>query len=247
MALSAGIDQAQGGIIILMDSDLQNDPHDIPLLLEKLNEGYDVVSGWRKDRKDRFLTRKVPSWIANSLLSKLSGVKIHDFGCTLKAYRREIISKIELYGETHRLIPIYTQMFGAKTAEIVVNHRPRIHGHSKYNLWRVFKVILDVIITHFLAVFATRPIYIFGGIGLCALTISILGGFFVSTRYFFFGGVWMSPLLLISLMFFALGIQLLLLGIIAELLVRIYFKSRDEKPYYVSEVYKSNSTDPSPY
>ncbi|MBN1793655.1 MAG: glycosyltransferase family 2 protein [Candidatus Omnitrophica bacterium] len=236
MAIAAGIDLAKGEAIILMDGDLQNDPRDIPVLLTALSEGYDLVSGWRRKRKDAFITKKIPSKVANFLISKLTGVSLHDFGCTLKAYRASVIAGLDLYGESHRLIPIYAAMQGANIKEVVVNHRPRRHGKSHYGLWRAFKVLLDIFIARFFAIFSSKPIYIFGGSGLVALFFSIFLGVIVIVRRLFFLGEWVSPLLLISLILFAIGVQFLLLGILAEVLIRVYFKSSGKKPFLLQEI-----------
>jgi glycosyltransferase involved in cell wall biosynthesis len=175
-AMVAGIDHAQGEILVLMDADLQNDPSDVPKLLEKIREGYDVVSGWRRDRKDKWLTRRVPSQIANWIISRISGVRLHDYGCTLKAYRRSALEGVNLYGEMHRFIPIYASWSGGKVTEMVVNHRPRVAGVSKYGLGRTFKVILDLVTVKFLGSYSTKPIYFFGGFGLILFLIGFGGG-----------------------------------------------------------------------
>jgi len=175
-ALSAGIDFSKGDILIPMDGDLQNDPEDIPVLLQKIEEGYDVVSGWRKNRKDPFLTRRLPSVIANKIISWIGGVSLHDYGCTLKAYRRDILKNIRLYGEMHRFIPIYAQWIGARVTEVPVRHSPRGSGSSKYGMSRVFKVILDLMVVKFLLSYSQKPIYVFGGIGLLMILAAFLSG-----------------------------------------------------------------------
>jgi glycosyltransferase involved in cell wall biosynthesis len=176
-AMMAGIDYASGEIIVPMDGDLQNDPVDIKRLIDKIHEGFDVVSGWRRDRHDETFKRNIPSRIANKLISWISGVHLHDYGCSLKAYKRDVIKGVRLYGEMHRFIPIYASWFGAKVTEISVTHHPRIYGESKYGLERIFKVVLDLIVVKFLAKYATKPIYIFGGFGILMLITSFFGGF----------------------------------------------------------------------
>ncbi len=232
-AIAAGVDHARGGVIVLMDADLQNDPEDIPRLLDKIEEGADVVSGWRKDRKDPFLTRVLPSRIANALISKVTGVPLHDYGCTLKAYRRDILQSFRLYGEMHRFIPAYAAAVGARIVEIPVRHHPRRFGRSKYGLGRTLKVLLDLITVKYLISFSQKPIYLFGGMGLVLLVPGwLLLLFLIVRRIFWQVGILTSPLFLISLMFIILGFQSILMGLIAELLVRIYHESQG-KPIYV--------------
>ena len=231
-AIAAGIDHARGDVIILLDADLQNDPADIPLLLQKIDEGYDVVSGWRYDRKDRFLTRTLPSRIANYLISIVTGVHLHDYGCTLKAYRREVITGFRLYGEMHRFIPVYANSIGARIIEVRVNHHPRTYGKAKYGLERTIKVILDLFTVKFLTSYAKKPIYLFGGTGALMM---LLGGatllFLFIRRVWFNVGVTASPLFLIGVTATILGFQSILMGLIAELLVRTYHESQ-KKPIY---------------
>ena len=231
-AIAAGIDHARGDVIILLDADLQNDPADIPLLLQKIDEGYDVVSGWRYDRKDRFLTRTLPSRIANYLISVVTGVHLHDYGCTLKAYRREVITGFRLYGEMHRFIPVYANSIGAKIIEVRVHHHPRTYGKAKYGLERTIKVILDLFTVKFLTSYAKKPIYLFGGTGALMM---LLGGatllFLFIRRVWFNVGVTASPLFLIGVTATILGFQSILMGLIAELLVRTYHESQ-KKPIY---------------
>ncbi len=225
-AIAAGIDHAEGDIIVLMDADLQNDPADIPLLLSKIDEGYDVVSGWRQKRQDVFFTRKLPSTIANSLISWVTGVHLHDYGCTLKAYRKEILTGFRLYGEMHRFIPAYAQNVGAKIIEIPVNHHPRKFGKTKYGLNRTIKVILDLFTVKFLMSYANKPIYLFGGTGLALMIASIFTLLFLFIRRLGWGiSVLNSPLFLTSMVFLILGFQSMLMGLIAELLVRTYHES----------------------
>ena len=231
-AISAGIDYSKGDIVILMDADLQNDPADIPMLLAKLDEGYDVVSGWRKNRQDNKLTRNLPSHIANRLISNSTGVKLHDYGCTLKVYRREILDNVKLYGEMHRFIPVYAYEAGGKITEVVVQHHPRKHGKANYGLERTFKVILDLITVKFLMAFSKKPIYLFGGVGVGLMTISI--GLFVwlaLRRIIKDISVLGSPWFQISIMMFILGFLAVLLGLIAELVMRTYYESQDKNLY----------------
>ncbi len=236
-AIAAGIDHSDGDIVILMDADMQNDPADIPIMLAKLDEGYDMVSGWRKNRKDPFLSRTVPSRIANGLISWVTGVHLHDYGCTLKAYRREFLSGFRLYGEMHRFIPAYVSASGARVAELVVHHQPRKYGKSKYGLERTLKVILDLFTVKFLLSFSVSPIYIFGGVGMGTILISAIILIFLAVRRIFFStSVLGSPFFQISVMFFALGFQTILMGLIAELLMRTYHETQDKPTYTIREV-----------
>ncbi len=232
-AIAAGVDAASGEIIVTMDSDLQNDPADIPRLLAKLEEGYDVVSGWRKKRKDDLWLKKIPSNLANTIIARLTGVKIHDLGCTLKAYRSRILKNIEFHGEIHRLLPLYAAIQGAKITEIPVKHYKRKYGKSKYGISRFFKVILDMFALIFIWKFLPKPIYAFGGIGLASLSFSGVIGLFIVFRKVFLAGVWVSPLLFIFVMFFLLGIQFILMGILAEFILRLYFGVKDLKRYRI--------------
>lgn len=233
-AIAAGIDHSKGEIIILLDADMQNDPADVPMLLAKLDEGYDLVSGWRKQRKDNAVTRNFPSMMANRLISWVTGVELHDYGCTLKAYRREVLEGFRLYGEMHRFIPVFAHSVGAKITEVVVNHHPRRFGKTKYGLERTGKVILDLFTVKFLISFASKPIYLFGGTGglLMILSAVIMAYLFVR-RIFFLVGVTGSPLFQTSVMFFILGFQSMLMGLIAELLVRTYHESQRKPTYTV--------------
>jgi glycosyltransferase involved in cell wall biosynthesis len=240
-AMSAGFQFASGEIVLPFDGDLQNDPADIPKILDKLAEGYDVVSCWRRDRKDRWLSRKIPSILANRLISLVSGVHLHDYGCTLKAYRKEILKHVRLYGEMHRFIPIYAFWAGAKVTEIAVNHRPRRFGKSKYGLMRTMKVLLDLITVRFLGSYSTKPMYLFGGIG----TFLCLGGFVFGalTLYQKFADAvkaHRNPLLLLAVFLFILGIQFILIGLVAELLIRIYYESQSKSVFIVRETWNIN-------
>ncbi|NQV57932.1 MAG: glycosyltransferase [Rhodospirillales bacterium] len=233
-AMMAGIIQSKGDIIIPMDGDLQNDPKDIEHLLKKLDEGYDVVSGWRKVRIDAVILRKIPSQIANWIISRISGVHLHDFGCTLKAYRREVLQDVRLYGEMHRFVPIFAKWQGAKVAEIPVNHFARTNGVSNYGIERVLKVILDLIVVKFLTQYETKPIYVFGLFGLFNLFISFLAGLFaVYLRVFEGISFILTPLPLLVITIFMLGIMCIFLGLLAEILVRIYFESQDKSVYNI--------------
>jgi glycosyltransferase involved in cell wall biosynthesis len=236
-ALSAGFAHARGHIIIAMDGDLQNDAADIPMLVDKLNEGYDVVSGWRKKRHDSALTRRLPSRMANWVISTITGVKLHDYGCTLKAYRREVLAETRLYGEMHRFIPALASWSGARIAECVVNHRPRTAGVAKYGLARTWKVILDLITVKFLGSFSTKPIYIFGGLGGLSGVLAILFGLLVVSQKVN-SGTDMSgnPLLLLSAVLMITAVQFILMGLLAELLVRTYHESQNRPTYVVREV-----------
>jgi glycosyltransferase involved in cell wall biosynthesis len=232
-ALSAGFHQANGEIIVTLDADLQNDPADIPKLIEKVEEGYDVASGWRKFRQDKWVTRKVPSIIANKLISYITGLPIRDFGCTLKAYRRDIMRHIELYGEMHRFIPALARWAGASVVEVVVNHHPRRKGQSKYGISRTLRVLLDLFVVKFLMTYSTQPIQIFGGLGLICFFLSVLTlGIVLALRLF--AGVDMSgnPLLYASFTGFMLSVMLVLMGLNAEMQARTYHESQ-RKPIYV--------------
>ena len=235
-ALLAGIDYSTGDVIVPLDADLQNDPNDIPKLLNLITEGYDLVSGWRRNRQDRTLDRKIPSMIANKLISLVSGVKLHDYGCSLKAYRREILSGFRLYGELHRFLPICGSWNGAKVTEIEVNHKPRIFGKSKYGLSRTYKVVLDLIVLKFLSDFSTKPIYFFGGCSLVCFMFSILlTGWSFYLKLFRHIDLDSTPLLIFSAVFIIVSVQLLLMGILADLVMRTYFESQDKKTYQVKE------------
>ncbi len=231
-AISAGIDHACGEIIVLLDADMQNDPADIPMLLAKLDEGYDLVSGWRKDRKDNRLTRTIPSNLANGLISWTTGVHLHDYGCTLKAYRRDVLAGFRLYGEMHRFIPVFAHAVGAKITELPVHHHARKFGKAKYGLERTIKVLLDLFTVKFLLSYSSKPIYLFGGAGALLMGFGALDLVFLFIRRTLFGTpVFTSPLLQIGVMFFIMGFQSILMGLIAELLARTYHESQ-QKPTY---------------
>ena len=235
-ALLAAIDCSTGDVIVPLDADLQNDPNDIPKLLNLISEGYDLVSGWRKNRQDRTLDRKIPSMIANRLVSWVSGVKLHDYGCSLKAYRRDILKGVRLYGELHRFLPICASWNGARVTEIEVNHRQRVFGKSKYGLNRTYKVLLDLIVLKFLSDFSTKPIYFFGGFAFLCFGFSALTtiwSFYLKTfRHIDLDA---TPLLIFSAVFVIVGMQLLLMGILADIMMRTYFESQDKKTYQVRD------------
>ena len=235
-ALSAGIDCSKGDILIPMDGDLQNDPEDILPLLEKIEEGYDAVSGWRKERKDPFFTRRLPSIIANKMISLISGVRLHDYGCTLKAYKRDILKNIRLYGEMHRFIPIYAQWIGARVAEIPVNHFPRRSGSSNYGLSRIFKVILDLMVVKFLLSYSQKPIYVFGGMGFFMILGAFLsGGYAIYLKIFKGVSFILTPLPLLCVLLLMLGFLSILMGFLAEILTRTYYESQKKPTYQIKE------------
>jgi glycosyltransferase involved in cell wall biosynthesis len=244
-AIAAGVDHALGETIVLMDADLQNDPADIPFLIEKINAGYDVVSGWRSNRQDPFITRILPSRIANSIISIVTGVHLHDYGCTLKAYRREVLTSFRLYGEMHRFIPAYANSVGAKMIEVPVRHHPRTHGETKYGLMRTFKVILDLFTVKFLISYAHKPIYLFGGAGVVLIAISTLTLLFLFIRRIWLSiSVFDSPFFQMSTMFFILGFQSILMGLIAELLVRTYHESQHKPIYTIKKIFNPPESSP---
>ncbi|MCS7277589.1 MAG: glycosyltransferase family 2 protein [Aquificaceae bacterium] len=235
-AMYAGFQHASGEVIISMDADLQNDPEDIPRLLEKIQEGYDIVSGWRKDRKDPFFSRKLPSMVANWIISRVTGVKLHDYGCTLKAYRADIIKRLELYGDMHRFLPALTKNLGAKVTELPVKHHPRAFGKSKYGIGRTVRVILDIFLVKFLNEYINKPMYVFGTVGFLLFSLGILTLFYlVFIKFFLDEDIGRRPLLILSVLFTLAGIQLISTGIIAELLVRVYYRTKKEKPFVVEE------------
>lgn len=246
-AIAAGIDYSDGDIIVLMDADLQNDPADIPMMLEKIQAGYDVVSGWRKNRQDT-LSRRLPSQVANLLISWATGVHLHDFGCTLKAYRREVITGFRLYGEMHRFIPAYANSVGAKMIEVEVHHHPRRFGKAKYGLERTLKVILDLVTVKFLNSYANKPIYLFGGAGAVLILISaIVLLYLFIRRIFFMVSVLASPLFQMSTMIFIMGFQSILMGLIAELLVRTYHESQGKRTYTIRKLINNHPAETPAY
>jgi len=235
-AMLAAIDYSTGDVVVPLDADLQNDPNDIPKLLNLIEEGYDLVSGWRKDRQDRALDRKIPSMIANKLISFVSGIKLHDYGCSLKAYRKSVLEGVRLYGELHRFLPICVSWNGAKVAELEVNHRPRMFGKSKYGLGRTYKVILDLIVLKFLSDFSTKPIYFFGGFSFVSFLSSLLlAAWSLYLKIFKNIDLDGTPLLIFSAVFVIVGVQFLLMGILADLVMRTYFESQNKKTYQIKE------------
>jgi glycosyltransferase involved in cell wall biosynthesis len=244
-AIAAGIDHASGEVIVLLDADLQNDPADIPMMLEKIDQGYDVVSGWRINRQDTFFTRTLPSRIANWLISTVTGVHLHDYGCTLKAYRREVLTGFRLYGEMHRFIPAYAYSVGARMIEMPVNHHARKFGRTKYGLNRTIKVVLDLFTVKFLLSYANKPIYLFGGAGLLLILSSLLAFLFLLVRKIFAGiGVLSSPLFQLATMVMILGAQSILMGLIAELLARTYHESQAKPTYTIRTVIREGQPNP---
>jgi glycosyltransferase involved in cell wall biosynthesis len=242
-AMSAGIDAARGQILIPMDADLQNDPADIARLLEKLDEGYDVVSGWRRHRQDKMISRKIPSMLANKVISWIGDVPLHDYGCSLKAYRRDVLKDVKLYGEMHRFIPIYASWAGARVTEIPVDHHARTAGRSKYGISRTVKVIFDLMTIKFMAEYHTKPIYVFGTFGMLAFFASAVAGLYAVFMKFadvlglpqFQADLVETPLPILSIVMFAISIQFFLMGLLAELLVRTYHESQDKRIYAVRE------------
>ncbi len=236
-AMTAGFDHARGGVIITMDGDLQNDPHDIPQLVGKLNEGYDVVTGWRHDRQDAFLSRRLPSQLANRLISRVTGVGLHDYGCTLKAFRREVIDNINLYGEMHRFIPAIASGMGISFTEVKVNHRARRFGTSKYGISRTIRVVLDLITVKFMLSYATRPLHVFGTVGVVSSLLGVTIGLILTVQRQLFGiGLANRPLLLLAVLLIFMGIQFITIGLLAELVVRTYHESQKKPIYYVRKV-----------
>jgi glycosyltransferase involved in cell wall biosynthesis len=248
-AMAAGFDHAGGRILITIDADMQNDPSDIPAVLAKLDEGYDVVSCWRQDRKDAWLTRKLPSRVANFLISWISGVKLHDYGCTLKAYRADVVEHIRLYGEMHRFIPIYASWAGARVAEMPVRHHPRRHGTSKYGISRTYKVLLDLLTVKLLGSYSTKPMYFFGGSGLLACCAGLFfAGWTLVDKWASGIKAHRNPLLLLAVFLFLLGVQFVFMGLMAELLIRTYFESQGKTPYIVRAAFNcgGESRHPAP-
>jgi glycosyltransferase involved in cell wall biosynthesis len=241
-AVQAGIDNSHGEILVFLDGDMQNDPHDIPRLLERLDEGYDVVSGWRKDRKDE-ASRVLPSKIANWVIARVTGLPLNDFGCTLKAYRREVIEEVKLYGEMHRFIPVYASWVGARITELPVNHRQRVFGHSKYSLSRTSRVLLDLITVKLLGSYSTKPIYFFGfaAFGLWALALVFAAVVIIQRLLPPYPYAHNNPLLLLAVFLGIVGVQLILMGLLAELSIRTYHESQGKSVYVVREVIEGQS------
>ena len=236
-AFAAGIAHARGRLIVTSDGDLQNDPRDIPPMVEKLEQGYDIVCGWRRHRKDPFLTRRVPSMIANQLISSATGVHLHDYGCSLKVFRAEVIKPLKLYGEMHRFIPAIASQQGVKIAEVTVNHRARRHGSSNYGLSRTVRVMLDLVTVKFLLSYSTRPLQIFGLIGLLMGAVGVaMAGWLGYVRLFAGQAIADRPLLLLSILLIFTGVQLVTLGLLAELQARTYHESQDKPTYFVRDI-----------
>jgi glycosyltransferase involved in cell wall biosynthesis len=242
-AIAAGIDHSTGAIVVLMDADLQNDPADIPMMLEKLDEGYDVVSGWRKERQDT-LSRRLPSQLANGLISRVTGVHLHDYGCTLKAYRREVLTGFRLYGEMHRFIPVYANSVGARMLEVEVHHHARRFGKAKYGLERTIKVMLDLVTVKFLSSYASKPIYLFGGVGFAMFSVAmVLWIYLFIRRIIFLDPIGNSPILIGAAVILIMGFQAILMGLIAELQVRTYHESQDKRTYTVRKTINVEPAD----
>ncbi len=235
-AMAAGFDAASGKVVVPMDGDLQNDPSDILHLLAKVNEGYDVVSGWRKERRDTFINRKLPSILANALISRLTGVHLHDYGCTLKAYRREVLDGINLYGEMHRFVPALASQIGAKVAEIPVKHHPRLHGTSKYGISRTMRVVLDLMTVKFLLSYSTKPIQLFGKWGIYTLAAGFLtGGTTLYMKLFEHVSMNRNPLLILTAFLMFMGVQFIVLGLLGEVNARTYYETQGKPIYVVRE------------
>jgi glycosyltransferase involved in cell wall biosynthesis len=237
-AFAAGFDHAHGEIVVTIDADLQNDPADIPRLLDKMAEGYDVVSGWRQDRQDRFLDRKLPSMIANWLISVVTGVHLHDYGCSLKAYHRDVVKNVHLYGELHRFIPALASWMGVSVAELPVAHHPRRFGKSKYGLSRTVRVLLDLLTVRFMLSYSARPMQLFGGVGLLSFGLGVLGGLYLSAQKVIYGYRYQidRPLLLLSVLLMIVGVQMVSMGLLGELVVRTYHETQGKSIYMIREV-----------
>jgi len=236
-AWAAGLDHVKGEVVIILDADLENDPSDIPMLLSKINQGYDIVSGWRKDRwKDKPFTRRLTSKTANWLIAKISGVKLHDFGCSLKAYRREVLEGVKLYGEMHRFLAVLASWQGARLAEIEVKFNPRKFGQSSYGMERIVKVVLDLVVIKFLSGYSTKPIYFFGRLGILSIIFSFLT-FILAVYYKLWGNKSFieTPLPVLTALFFIVGVMFILIGLLAEMIMRTYHESRDRKIYSIKE------------
>ena len=241
-ALAAGIDLARGEYVVLMDADLQNDPDDIPNLLATVREGFDLVSGWRKNRHDDYISRRLPSEIANRIIARVTGVPLHDVGCTLKIYRAEYIKDVQIYGEMHRFLPALVKQAGGTITEIVVNHHARKYGTSKYGINRTLKVMLDLMTVQFLGDFGSKPIYIFGGAGFAAIIASFFTlAYIVFDKLVFAKSLIESPLLLLSVMSFLVGVQFVVIGLVAELIVRVWHESQGKDPYRITTVHDGGS------
>jgi glycosyltransferase involved in cell wall biosynthesis len=236
-AFAAGFAQARGDVVITMDADLQNDPRDVPLLMAKIDEGYDIVSGWRKDRQDRFWDRRLPSMIANRLISNVTDVQLHDYGCSLKAYRRDVLQHVRLYGELHRFIPALASQVGGTVTEVPVNHHARQYGRSKYGISRTIRVMLDLITVWFLGTYATRPIHVFGTIGLLSVALGLVTGIYLTfLKIFFDQDIGGRPLLLLAVLLVVIGVQLITMGLLGEMVIRTYYESQGKPIYHVRTI-----------
>jgi glycosyltransferase involved in cell wall biosynthesis len=240
-AMAAGFDHVTGDVVVAMDADLQNDPADIPKLLDKMREGYDVVSGWRRDRKDKWLTRILPSKIANGLISRMTGVHLHDYGCSLKAYRREVLQDVRLYGEMHRYIPALAYWAGGSVAEVVVTHHPRRFGTSKYGLSRILRVVLDLMTVKFLLAYSTKPIQVFGRWGIISGALGLVLAVILSVEKLLYGqNIGSRPLLLLAVLLIIVGVQFITMGLMAEVQVRTYYESQNKSIYRIRRVVRSD-------
>jgi glycosyltransferase involved in cell wall biosynthesis len=236
-AFAAGFNQARGDVVITMDADLQNDPMDIPKLMAKIDEGYDIVSGWRKDRQDRYWDRKLPSMMANRLISNVTDVRLHDYGCSLKAYRRDVLQHVHLYGELHRFIPALASQVGGTVTEVPVNHRARQYGRSKYGISRTIRVMLDLITVWFLGTYSTRPIHVFGTLGLLSAAGGVAIGLFLTfLKIFLNENIGNRPLLLLAVLLVVIGVQLITMGLLGEMITRTYYESQNKPIYVVREI-----------
>jgi glycosyltransferase involved in cell wall biosynthesis len=236
-AFAAGFNQARGDVVITMDADLQNDPMDIPKLMAKIDEGYDIVSGWRKDRQDRYWDRKLPSMMANHLISNVTDVRLHDYGCSLKAYRRDVLQHVHLYGELHRFIPALASQVGGTVTEVPVNHRARQYGRSKYGISRTVRVMLDLITVWFLGTYSTRPIHVFGTLGLLSASGGVAIGLFLTfLKLFLNENIGNRPLLLLAVLLVVIGVQLITMGLLGEMITRTYYESQNKPIYVVREI-----------
>ena len=242
-AMAAGLAHAQGAVVVLMDGDAQNDPADIPALLRKLDEGNDLVAGWRYNRRDPFLNRRLPSMIANRLISFTTHVKLHDYGCTLKAMRQDVAKNLRLYGEMHRFIPAIAYERGARIAELKVNHRPRLRGQSKYGITRTLRVVLDLLTVKFLSSYSTRPSHVFGPIGLGSGFLGFVIGLYLTAQKLLYGhDIGGRPLLLLAILLIFIGFQFVTMGLLGEMLARTYHESQDRPVYVVGEVLEGGSS-----
>jgi len=240
-AMSAGFDHSKGNIVITLDGDLQNDPNDIPKLISEINNGYDLICGWRFDRKDKLINRKIPSKIANKLIAKVTGLKLHDYGCSLKAFKKEIIDDIKLYGELHRFLPVLANIEGARIKEIKVNHRSRKYGSSKYGIDRTFRVLMDLLTVWFMTKFLTRPMYGFGFVGIVSILISLAMSSYLIVLKIMGEDIGNRPMLMFSLILGIAGVQLFSFGLLSELLIRTYHESQDRPIYRVRNIQGINN------